>query len=470
MTKTKKTKLLIYNAMFSIGVIAVFIYLNSITINMTAKEMDDFIETHKQQEIARLTSSANAQDTQVNTIEQIAPLFKQVPEPVLIELYQQLSEQELYMTLEFIKILEPSQINYLANLFSHLNASAIKRLIYITNKLGEERTIILVNTLLELSPSHQTLLIDILVSIPLSRTTALVYLLNDINPSTLPILIEVVANSKQPKNVVDLILKIPSSNFKDFLTAFLSLPINTIDVFTDMAENLQLNDLINAIELFIKLNDSYRIRLLTLLEKTDMSERVTVLKHFLNISTAHTERAIDLIEQDERLLHKGTYLAQRLDKHLTQQGSFDTIERSINTASRVSYTHRIDGLEIISGNVRDVAARRILKQVDGQKYIYNDDTVEQLVDDFNTVNNKSNFINILSGSDGIIHGPYRSSQKVVTQERKLHVIQRFYQGDLVDKKKEALKFYNRNTVTVPKTNETNFIIEEPVILKEKDQF
>jgi hypothetical protein len=86
------------------------------------------------------------------------------------------------------------------------------------------------------------------------------------------------------------------------------------------------------------------------------------------------------------------------------------IEKSINLASKVDDDTRMIALTKLQ-ELRAVKIRRIIKQADG--YNFSGGTITGMTYDSNilTDNDFDNYSNKLSGSQGFIHGSYRSTDK-----------------------------------------------------------
>jgi hypothetical protein len=222
----------------------------------------------------------------------------------------------------------------------------------------------------------------------------------------------------------------------------------------------------NAIQLFIRLDKIHRIRVFSIMNGVNDSKKSFMVNTFVDMRLIHVIRSIEIIEEDIRILDKSITYASRIGRHLEKDDFISTLERSVNTSARVDRETRYKGLDILNNDIRAVASRRLLKQIDGQKQVYSDNTIEQIVSDYDTVINKKVFVNILTSSTGIIHGFYRQQDKYVTQERKLEVVDKFYNGNLNHKKVEMLKFYDNNTPTVIHKIEYDFVIDPPRDLRD----
>lgn len=461
MTPKRKTKIITLYSTLVIGTLSALFYIDSLTIDLDkmpeAKEV--VLELEEKYDNSFVSSNIISSGATFNPI--IAKVIKEIPPEVLQEVVTEVGYEKLeFFALELSKLPE-EEIDWLVSLLKDFNSNLLKRLIRLSDRLGHKRTILLFGKLKNLPYKSQVTVIDILTKIPTSTLIKMVYYADDLTDRQVENLFVLIDKSSREKDLIEIMFRVPDELIIGFVRAFKNLDGRSVDKFVYIADRVPTSTIVQAMKLFIRYNDFYRVQLLGLVGKVNTNESITSIDVLYNMTKEHSTKAIDLILEDDRLMKTGIQLSDRLKKYLEDDGAYRTLERSINTASRVDKDTRYDGLVIIEDQVRSHALRKLFKQVDGQRDIYTDKTVKDLVDDYDRLTNKKRFVDILSGSQGVIHGEYRPADKIVTQERKLEVIKEVYSGNLQHRKEYMLEFFDRNSLIVSQIEEQDFIIVAP---------
>jgi len=454
-----KTKLIILHLLITLSAFYIIYRLEGMIFSLPNDELTLISEAQERKQEKHFDLS----QTRTFTVSQhafLARLKMKLGEEKLLAIFHVVPESTILELFHFIDVLPPKDQDYFAMLFSSLSTSNLKRLLQLLEQIGDRRINILVEQLLDLTSLQRSDLIGILTHMSLSHTVNLIDLMEQFQKHDLGLLIEIFLLTNDYDKAFLLLGSVPTEKFKDILTIVKKHP-KSIKLLLALIKRVDANKLI---DMLIKLDGKYATRLFTLLLNEGYSDSaITIL---LEISTAHVQRAIEMIEQDRSLLKDGYLLSERLKHRLGKKEGIDAIERSINTAARVDLASRRKGLTIISSdNIRDVATRRVLKQVDGYQEIYSGGVIKDMIDDHDTVKRPQRFIDILSGSDGIIHGAYRGDPRV-SQERKLFRVQEIYGGNAT-KKQGVMDFYDRKPYVVPHRREDNFIILPPLELNKE---
>jgi len=387
-------------------------------------------------------------------------VFGQIPKQTLVAIVRELTDEQYGFMLVFFSKLSVKEQHWLSALFKHLNASELRRLIIITNKIGVDRTLILVDLMTTLPIQSQKDIIRTLFRIPLSDLVDLVYVMQEMNSDMIETMFEVLVDSKDLKSFLQIIEILDLKTLTQMFRSIQKLPDEQRDLFVKLVKDLD-GGIFDSVALLVKLDRSYLMRMLTMLAQLNVNDKRTFVKVFNRMSTEHVKRAIEIMESDDRILDSSMELTDRLDRHLVEGEETETLERAVNTASRVRVGKRFEGLVKLKES-RTVRIRRMMKQVDGYQETYTGNTIEKMVDDYDSLENPDRLTDILSGSDGIIHGSYRGEPRV-SQERKLFRVREMYSGN---KRGQVLDFYDRKPYQVPQRVEDTFIILPPQELEE----
>lgn len=458
---------------YYVGIVLGFLYvlhvLSSLVIELPQEEIER-IQEEQEALIATSFESLLSGNISSDADTNFQSLVKLVPQEKLQQMYTTLSPAEIAQVEKFLLIADPQSAPHLFELFADLSISEIKRLIALSEKLGVKRTEILVALMLQIGEHGRRDLIEVLFNLPLNDIVGLMHMLDGYATQDLLELLELFASIPNPSDAVNLFLRMDESYHSLLIDLLLEHDIKFVESMSEFMLRFDADLFEKYIDVFSRLSKRHQIMIIDFLKQSSDDDIRVAIETFHKMNNSHIERALDLIEEDKTLLDRGIYLSARFDKHLSEKGKIETLERSINTAARVDVETRSRGLDIITDNVRDVQARRVFKQVDGHRDVYTDETVIELVKDYDLYDNQRTFVDVVSSSDGLIHGPHRPADSYVTQERKLEVIKLYYSGELKDKKDDTLKFYERKILLVPFQTEQTFDIQDPQELKSDPQF
>ena len=391
-------------------------------------------------------------------------IMKNVPKDILIRLGRQLTDEQYKFMLIMFSKMNMKEQHWTIQLFKHLNEHELRRLIFIVDRLGMERALILVERMMQLPITTQKEVISTLFRMPLGDITDLVYVMQEMAPDMIETMFTVLKDVRDISIYMDIISLLNIKSMDELFESIQKLPLEQRDIFVGLIIDLD-EQIYDSIGILMKLDRHYLIKTIEMLTKLDTKDRKTFIKVFNRMSVEHIKRGLEIMEVDGRILKTGVDLTERLDRHLRNGEEVDTIERAINTASRVTKEKRYEGLIKVKEQ-RSVAIRRLFKQVDGNKDTYTGNIIENIVDDYDMVERKERFVDIITGSDGIIHGSHRVEPKV-SQERKLFRIKETYSGNRTDKD-EVLDFFDTKPFLVPHRIEDTFIIKPPQELEEKN--
>lgn len=393
---------------------------------------------------------------------EVKKLVKILPEEIVIKVYFELVIEEIDILLYNLKELDHKQIISLAELFKHLSPQVFKKLIRLSDKLTDQKFKLLVDLLISLNIDSQISILNTLTKLSLVDVTNLLEFLNELTRPQTEALFKLIDKASNKGKIVNVIISLPRDILIDLVNSFKHFNVDFVDRYVDIVDDLSIDNLILAMKIFIRFDHEHRTKLIEVLDGGLVSDRNSAVSILFNISKEHAQRAIDLVYEDRSIYRQGINLSNRLVSHLGEEG-YDTIERSINTAARVDKDTRKRGLEIMDNDVRVYDNKRIMKQVDGQRGTYTDNTIEQLVEDYDTVYNKQKFISILAGSEGV-----RLEKREVTQERKLLRVRGAYHGNLQHRKEFIIEHFDKVPVIIKKLKEDDFPILPPEELNKVD--
>jgi hypothetical protein len=471
MTIKRRIKFISLAIILTLSFLIFLILIDNASNELTDFEVDSIIKSNKNKIVNSLLLDDYEEIGYYN--EKIQLILKQLPKEVIIELGNNLNTHD-YVTLEkVIKKLNNKEINIIATLFKNLNASEIRRLIYIIDKIGIERSIELIDIMLVLPITYQKRIISVMFDLTLTRLIKFIDIISQFKNFYCYNILDVISKSNNPNRLIDSLLLIPLKYYDDLFFKLLEYSSKKIDLLLDIIEKLDFYTVEKIVKLVIKLDINNQHKLLDIILLVEYNDMELIIDSFFDMNNEHIIRAMELIEIDNRLLGKGLELSKRIRIHLSKKEYVATLERSINTASRVDKETRYSGLKIIEEDVRSVAIRRVMKQVDGNPNVYTSNIITELINkDYHFVHDKKTFVDIVSSSSGVIHD-YRDNDKEVEQERKFEVIKRFYEGDLNYRKDDVLKFYDINPPRVRYIKnkdgyaiETDFDILNPIKLEE----
>jgi hypothetical protein len=466
MTNKIKIKLISLNIILISMFFYIIISLDNNIFEMTHEEFEEIKLHHEKNLEVNLKPPVHIVfDQDINLGKE---LLLQLDEITKLKLLTIVSNEDIKFISILIKDMDIKSKHEFFKIFKYLSESDIKKLIYISEKLGIKKTKELIAFLLRENLWTKKRIIYLMFDMTLSNINSFLEFLKRYDIHHLEILISIMIEIDKPSKLIELLSLTSLENQKQFVDILISHDAKFVNKIIKISYSVSSDTAINIIKLFFKLDKNYRVRLINLLNDADINQMATVFNNFEKMNTLHIKRAIEMIEVDKRLLKNGVALANRLNKFLTNEEAIDTLERSINTGARVNKETRFEGTKILLNNVRDVAVRRTMKQLDGNKKYYTGNVVEQIVVDFYKVK-PNNFMKMLTSSSGLIHGPYRNSQ-VVTQQRKLEVIEKFYSGNLKHKKDFMLKFYEHKPMKFDYNLENDFLIKEPEELQENKRF
>jgi hypothetical protein len=256
------------------------------------------------------------------------------------------------------------------------------------------------------------------------------------------------------------------------------------------SDDLSDRSLARGAEVFINLDTGYgkkrARRLVDTYKRVDLAHRETAIDTMHDLDTyEHVNAALDsATEMDNDLLKDSVAYTERLRHRLGQREGVAATKRLINIASKVNTNdERRSGLEALKQE-REVRVRRILKQVDGNDDIFDEqkivrisniyhDLKEQFPQD--TPNQRTPAIKLadaLASSDGLTLGAKsrQGTSRYVTQDRKLFRINQYLQETDAELN-QRIEAVTSRPVQVSHRREDNFIINSPELIRsEDDQF
>lgn len=460
MTPNKKLKIICYPIVISILLFITIGFFDKLVFNLPQEQLDKYT-TSIEQRIEKSVIEFDQPTIPSGNILVITDLLKELPKDTLVVLISGMDVSELQFIDVFWNSIDIEQRHWVIKLFKHLNGIDLKRLISIIEKVGIKRAMLLVDKLLVMPLNIQKEMIEVLSDFPLTNIVKFIYLLDNFNDSVIEKMVEVLSNSSNIRKLFDFLLEIPYSYYEDLFDVSLSNHPRLIDLYVSIVKELDIRTIENSLKVFIRMDNRYRNRLLQMVHNLPNDKKSFVINSFVDMSDIHIERSIEIIEQDKRILDKSINLGERLEKHLSRGEFVNTVERSVNTASRVDKENRYKGLDILQHDVRAVPVRRLMKQVDGHQNVYTGNTIVKMISDYDTIEQPNKFVNIITSSDGLIHGFYRQVDKYVSQERKLEVINLVYNGEKQNKREFMLDFYDTKSPIVIHKKENDFVVDIP---------
>lgn len=452
-----------------VGVVIWFVVtIETALHNLSPTEVEVIVHEYDQKMRKSLQPPQESTKQRIEALEKIQELVKLMEPREAVALVRSLTEPEIRFIESFIAIRSDIEINMIAMMFRHLTAFDLKKLLIIAEKLRHQRTMELIDILIQLPEDLQSEIILTLSRLGMHQLTQLFYILNEFDRLELRELFTVLAESGHISALVEVILKLSKDDIMSLVINIQKFSDKDRVVFIDLIKSMD-EHIILAIQLLSRIGAVKAINFLDVLRMANEAQKKTFVEVFTKISTDHVNRGFELIQNDTRLFTDGVGFAERLQRRLGEQGSTDTIQRMINTASRVRKDVRHDAM-IQLENHRDVSIRRVMKQVDGQQGVYTGNTIEQMSEDYKTLENPDYFINIMSGSQGVTHpaSNYGTTSRPVTQERKLFRIQEIYSGNLQHRKERVIEYFDNIPMQIRHTEEQTFEIKPPQTLEEND--
>lgn len=472
MTFKKKAKLIVF-FITGVSLFFGFIFMTEYNYDKMSIEEKQLLDKQVKAYIDSNTIDENYYKKKVTVSSNVTAVLKELPQATVLALVDSIPRTELEQLIKFIEIQPPESINFLKLLFGRLNELELKRLINVVNRIGNKRAQILIDWLLLLPLGTQKDLTEVIVRLQLSNIVRFINLLDQLDKKESVRLVEVMTRTRRNNDLFEAMYRVKENKLLPLLSRLLEVNSDILEKFIKITTRIDFITLDYLVDTVIKVDVKTTEDLMNELVKRSDREVNISTRVFANISDKHVIRANEMIQQDKRLFSKGVDYSERLEKHLTKKGAYDTVERSINTAARTNADTRYRGLTVMHEGVRDVAARRVFKQVDGQKDIYTDETIEKLVHDYENIDSqdqRDKMVNVVSGSAGVILGASQGQMsRFVTQERKLLRIQEAYSGNLQHKKDFKLEYMKRRPMMIPHTKEDTFIIKDPHELKPEEQ-
>lgn len=226
-------------------------------------------------------------------------------------------------------------------------------------------------------------------------------------------------------------------------------------------------------------------RLVDTYKRLDLNYKETAIDTMHDLDTyEHVNAALDSGHlMDDELLKDSIWYTENLRYRLGQEEGVAATKRLINVASLVNTNEdRRKGLDALQQE-SEVRVRRMLKQVDGHKDIFDGPRVVRMTNVYHEL--KDEFLNApageeaqdravkladaLSGSEGVTLGSKGRSgaSRYVTQETKLMRIGEYLSG--TDAKLDnAVNFVTERAVQVTHTREDDFPINTPELVRDED--
>lgn len=449
MTNVKKIKYIIRCAIISIVGLYVYIILDSIVVN--------FPENIELQNEVLAIEQHLAQNTGANVVKQYNPIITSdilltIIPPKVAETIVLRYGVEYCNSLSFLLVSDPEDIDWIRILFKNLTEPDILRLISIINSMNDRQVKELIDLLLQYSSVDISNILKIFINLDDNN---LIYLLRDLDRQLLRGLLEMLLDNK----LYEILLIYDKYELKrlmdrikdDYWILKLMFELKT-----------DLHDVLSIIEV---IPNEHLQKLLWLFLQLNKHEKNEFVRLMNTMNTKHIISALNMVYFDRNLVDSSKKYFLTLKKYLGLEETTHIIEKSINIASKVDQTTRQRGVDKLH-ELRSVRTRRVIKQVDGNQF--SGAIIKGMVDDSYSItpNDFENYSNILSGSIGFVHGPYRRSDRVVSQDRKIEVITKLYSGNVEDRQPNFDFMNGKVRSLVPHQIENDYVTQdpEPVIL------